>query len=335
MAERQVAELGPGTACCGWNHCGRRLAAGAVDGSISVYDSHPSPCSKWQAHEQSIVNVIWLPPEYGDAIACVCADGTLSLWEEVAEGQLLVSFSGLMYDVLSAIILYFHVTDICAVIRPAPMYAKIKPWVLKVTLYSDGQVKIYELLDSLELDKWQLQAEFQNVTDPVSRFGKPACTSASIAWNPRRGGSEQASFAIGFNSDSPHLNSCKIWEFEEAHQRWLPLVELDSPEDKGDRVCAVAWAPNIGRAYEIIAVATCKGIAIWHIGLNTDPDGRPLAQNVALLSGHNGEVWQLEWDMGGMTLASTGGDGMVKLWQANLDGVWHEQAILDCNGSHV
>lgn len=53
-----------------------------------------------QAHEQSIINVIWLPPEYGDAIACVCADGTLSLWEEVAEGQLLVSFSGLIYDVL-------------------------------------------------------------------------------------------------------------------------------------------------------------------------------------------------------------------------------------------
>ncbi|WVZ69632.1 hypothetical protein U9M48_018393 [Paspalum notatum var. saurae] len=38
--------------------------------------------------------------------------------------------------------------------------------------------------------------------------------------------------------------------------------------------------------------------------------------------------------MGGMTLASTGGDGMVKLWQANLDGVWHEQAVLDCSGSH-
>ena len=49
-------------------------------------------------------------------------------------------------------------------------------------------------------------------------------------------------------------------------------------------------------------------------------------------------MWQLEWDMGGMTLASTGGDGMVKLWQANLDGVWHdkiEQAVLECSGSRV
>ncbi|GJN18361.1 hypothetical protein PR202_gb05514 [Eleusine coracana subsp. coracana] len=283
MAERKVAELGPGAACCGWNHCGRRFAAGAVDGSVSVYDLDASPSSKWQAHEHAILNVVWLPSEYGDAIACVCSDGTLSLWEEVAV---------------------------------------------------DGQVKVFELLDSLELDRWQLQAEFQNIADPVSRFGKPACTSASLAWNPRRGGSQQASFAIGFNSDSPHFNCCKIWEFEEAHQRWLPLVELGSPDDKGDAVCAVAWAPNIGRPYEIIAVATCKAIAIWYVGLNSDSDGGPSTENVAVLSGHDGEVWQLEWDMGGMTLASTGGDGMIKLWQANLDGVWHEKAVLDCTGSH-
>uniref|UniRef100_A0A0D9YBT5 Anaphase-promoting complex subunit 4 WD40 domain-containing protein n=1 Tax=Oryza glumipatula TaxID=40148 RepID=A0A0D9YBT5_9ORYZ len=301
MAERQVAELGAGAACVGWNHCGRRLAAGAVDGFVSVYDSQsqPSPSSKWQAHKHAILNIVWLPPDYGDAIACVCADGTLSLWEEVSEDDQL------------------------------PTWRKCK-----VTAYSDGQVKVYELLDSLELDKWQLQAEFQNITDPVSQSGKPACTSASIAWSPRRGESQQASFAIGFNSDSPNFNSCKIWEFEEAHQRWLPLVELGSPQDKGDIVHAVAWAPNIGRPYEIIAVATCKGIAIWHIGLSAESDGSLSTENVAVLSGHDGEVLQLEWDMGGMTLASTGGDGMVKLWQANLNGVWHEQAVLDCNVSH-
>lgn len=323
MTERQVAELGPGAACCGWNHCGRRLAAGAVDGSVSVYDSQPPPSFKWQAHEQAIVNVVWLPPEYGDAIACVCADGTLSLWEEVAADDQLPTWRNCkIFEDGNSHILNVHFGLHLGILK-------------MVTAYSDGQVKVYELLDSFELDKWQLQAEFQNITDPISRFGKPACTSASIAWNPRRGGSQQASFAIGFNSDSPHFNSCKIWEFEEAHQRWLPLVELGSPEDTGDKVCAVAWAPNIGRPYEIIAVATCKGIAIWHIGLNADADGGPSTQNIALLNGHNGEVWQLEWDMGGMTLASTGGDGMVKLWQANLDGVWHEQAVLDCSGSHV
>lgn len=38
------------------------------------------------------------------------------------------------------------------------------------------------------------------------------------------------------------------------------------------------------------------------------------------------QVWQMEWDMSGTTLATTGSDGMVRLWQSNLNGVWAEQA---------
>ena len=44
------------------------------------------------------------------------------------------------------------------------------------------------------------------------------------------------------------------------------------------------------RPYEIIAVATCKGIAVWHVGFNPESDGRLSTENTALLPGHNGEV---------------------------------------------
>ncbi|KAL3654627.1 hypothetical protein CASFOL_001612 [Castilleja foliolosa] len=64
------------------------------------------------------------------------------------------------------------------------------------------------------------------------------------------------------------------------------------------------------------------------IGSNPDSDGRLSVQRVALLSSHDSEVWQMEWDMSGMTLASTGSDGVVRLWQSNVNGEWHEQAIL-------
>lgn len=43
------------------------------------------------------------------------------------------------------------------------------------------------------------------------------------------------------------LDFQQIWEFKEAHQRWLPVAELDQSGDSDDRVHAVAWAPNIGR----------------------------------------------------------------------------------------
>ncbi|KAF3334998.1 protein SEH1 [Carex littledalei] len=325
--QRVVAALEKDAACCGWNFCGQRLAVGSFDGTVSVYDSHDSssaaassPSHKWKVHTNGISNVVWLPPEAGDAIACVCVDGTFSIWEEVGEdNQTIVWRRCFLLESTSCGIL-----DV--------KFRVFSESMKMITAYSDGHVKIFELVDALDLDKWQLQSDFQNMVDPVSRFGNYDCFSASIAWKQWEAQLQRApaSFVLGFNSDSPQLNSSKIWEFDEAHHRWIMVGELALPEEKGDGVNAVAWAPNIGRPYEIIAVASCKGIAIWHVGLNPGPDGRLSTKKVALLSGHDGEVWQLDWDMSGMTLASTGDDGMVRLWQCNLNGVWHEQAALDC-----
>ncbi|WRX19321.1 hypothetical protein QQP08_011808 [Theobroma cacao] len=150
--EKPLATLERGTTCSAWNYCGERLAAGSVDGSLSILDS-----------------------------------------------------------------------------------------LLQVAAYSDGFVKIFELLDPLELKNWQLQAEYQNV----------------------------------------------------------------------------------------IAVASQKGIAIWHVGSTPDLDGRLSVEKAALLSEHNSEVWQMEWDMSGMTLATTESNGPVRLWQSNLNGAWHEQAAFE------
>lgn len=51
------------------------------------------------------------------------------------------------------------------------------------------------------------------------------------------------------------------------------------------------------RPYELIAVATQKGISIWHLGSNPDPDGRLLVRKVAMLSGHDSEVIALPCSM--------------------------------------
>ncbi|KAL6174825.1 hypothetical protein ACLB2K_051470 [Fragaria x ananassa] len=322
--EKSLVTLEKGTTCSSWNYSGQRLATGSLDGTLTIFDS-PNPSSssfssssKLKVHHASgIVKVVWVPPQFGHAVACVCADGTLSLWEETVEDaqpvqwKLCKSFksdSAQMLDV---------------------EFGSSSSSLKMVTAYSDGSVKIYELLDPLELKNWQLQAEIQNVIDSVSTLGKAVCLQASISWNPRGGESQETSFVLGFNSDTQQLNSSKVWEFDQAHQRWLPVAELASPDEKGVQVYAVAWAPNIGRPYEVIAVATHKGISIWHLGLNPDSDGRLSTEKVAQLTGHKGEVWQLEWDMSGMTLASTGSDGVVRLWQSNLNGVWHEEATLE------
>uniref|UniRef100_A0A803QNB2 Uncharacterized protein n=1 Tax=Cannabis sativa TaxID=3483 RepID=A0A803QNB2_CANSA len=81
-----------------------------------------------------------------------------------------------------------------------------------VAAYSDGHIKVYELLDPLELKNWQLQ----NVSDSVSILSKASCMSASISWNPPRGESQELSFVLGFNSDTPQLNSSKAPKKEKA-----------------------------------------------------------------------------------------------------------------------
>lgn len=320
--DKPILLLDKGTRCTAWNYSGERLVAGLVDGSLAIYDSTDPASSnftctsRFKAQNSSILKVVWVPPEYGDAVACISEDGTLSLWEEVMEDTEAPHWKMCKcFDRNTSQVLDVQLGDVQTCLK-------------LVAAYSDGQVQIYELLDTLELEKWQLQAEFQNVIDLVSKFGSVSCLSASISWNPQRSEVRQSSFVLGFRSNTPALNCAKVWEFDVDHQRWLPVAELSLAEEKGDEVSAVAWAPNIGRPYELIAVATQKGLSIWHLGSNPDPDGRLSVHRVALLSGHDNEVWEMEWDMSGMTLATTGSDGVVRLWQSNLNGAWHEQALL-------
>ncbi|KAI3523938.1 hypothetical protein L1887_02461 [Cichorium endivia] len=106
---------------------------------------------------------------------------------------------------------------------------------LKFTVaYSNGLVKVYEILDPMELNNWQLQ-------------------------------------------------------FDQDHQRWLPIAELADNADKGDQVFFVAWDPNIGRPFELMAVVTSKGISIWQRASNPDLDGRLFVEIVVTFPCHDNE----------------------------------------------
>ncbi|XP_076898039.1 protein SEH1-like [Bidens hawaiensis] len=321
--EKSIATLDKGTICSSWNYCGQRLATGLIDGTVSIFHTTDPASSfftstfNFKVNNGSVTKVVWVPPEYGDAIACICSDGSLSMWEEISEDSEPVqwkqctSFGGPLEQVLDG-----------------QFGNSISS--LKLTIaYSNGLVKVYEILDPMELKNWQLQAEFQNVTDPLTKFGKATCSLASVSWNPQRSESRPASFVLGYNSGTSQLNSPKVWEFDQDHQRWLPVAELAEISDKGDHVNALAWAPNIGRPYELIAVATSNGISIWQMASNPDSNGRLSVEKVAMFPCNGNEVWQMEWDMSGMTLATSGTDGRVRLWQSNLNGNWHEQAIIE------
>ncbi|KAL5564782.1 hypothetical protein UlMin_027946 [Ulmus minor] len=175
-----------------------------------LFDLSPS-CS---VHYAGLWKVFWVPPEYGDAVVCVCADGTLSLWEEVVE---------------------------------------------------DAQPLQWKLCKRFNSNSAHVLA----IQLGVSFYGlKMLATSKRELLDPF--------FVFGFNSSTPQLNSSKVWEFDQAYQRWLSVAELALPGDTGNQVY-----DNWSRSNGIVSV-----------------------DKVALLTGQQGKVWQMEWDMSGMTLVT-------------------------------
>ncbi|KAH9308922.1 hypothetical protein KI387_036833, partial [Taxus chinensis] len=192
-----------GVHCNAWNYCGERMAGGSLDGSVHIFDSHKDEASqftctnKWKAHNGSIVKLVWAPPEYGDVIACCCMDGTISLWEEIREDTESCEWK---------LCKCFQDSNVPALdIQFGNCLSGLK----LVSAYADGHAKIYESLDPLELKRWQLQAEFPNVSDTVERFGKCSCLTASISWKSSTSATQQPTFILGFNSNLPHFNVAK------------------------------------------------------------------------------------------------------------------------------
>ncbi|KAI8523747.1 hypothetical protein RHMOL_Rhmol13G0096300 [Rhododendron molle] len=84
------------------------------------------------------------------------------------------------------------------------------------------------------------------------------------------------------------------------------------------------------RPYEVIITGTHKQIPIWHLGLNPNLDGKLSTE----------KVWKMEWNISGMTLATTGGDGvsMIELSRTQDEGVGDGTTsviVLACEMLHV
>jgi nucleoporin SEH1 len=57
----------------------------------------------------------------------------------------------------------------------------------------------------------------------VSSFGKALSLSASISLNPQKAGSQESSFLVGFNSNTPELNSSKVTK---SSPNFVPVISF-------------------------------------------------------------------------------------------------------------
>lgn len=235
--------------------------------------------------------VSWAHPEFGQVLASCSSDRMVHIYEEqvdVRSGVRTWKKQGRLVDSRDS------VQDI----QFAPRHLGLK----LATCSLDGRVRIYESQDVMNLSVWPLVEEFE-----AARGG-----AHCLSWNTSP-------------FDAPMMcvaseREVKLWEFNGAARRWAAVASLEGHADQVHDVC---WAPNLGRAYHLIATA-CKDGCVRIFKLAYDKKQSTYTPEViATLPHHRSEVWRVSWNVSGTILASTGDDGVSRLWKSDFNGTWH------------
>jgi nucleoporin SEH1 len=148
----------------------------------------------------------------------------------------------------------------------------------------------------------------------------------------------------------------RIWGFASAARCWIPMLELHG---HSQGVHDVAWAPNVGRSFHLIAAAGREGtVSLWRVQPEATADVAPPAASTAASPGGSlsrpaiewlvrpqagtivggshvsswsdhapgAKVWRVDWNVVGTALASSGDDGMVYFRKQSASGLRWEAA---------
>ncbi|KAI8823056.1 WD40-repeat-containing domain protein [Fimicolochytrium jonesii] len=310
---------------------GKRLATCSSDQKIKVWDYDDEtgewlPNDSWKGHDSSVLRITWAHPEYGQVFATCSIDRTIRVWEEQdqeaknggrrwAEKARLADSKGTVQD-----------------IKFAPTHLGLK----FASCGADGIVRMYEAMDVMQLGHWTLMDDIEVVPGAKDPEGQMC-----LSWCPSRFQPQMLAVGHGFMLTHASPTTTQIYRLD-PHNKWLPHEVLTGHTDV---VTDVAWAPNVGRSYQLIATA-CKdkcvrifklveeggrgttGAAGFATGFATKAARKFRVLTVATFSDHAAEVWRVEWNVTGTVLSSSGDDGKVRLWKASFLDEWRCMSII-------
>nr|CAG4644878.1 EOG090X080D [Leptodora kindtii] len=100
----------------------------------------------------------------------------------------------------------------------------------------------------------------------------------------------------------------------------------------------IAFAPNLGRSYHILGVAS-KDVRIIILRPPQKDAFTPCSTSqleifqAAQFDDHNSTVWRISWNITGTILASSGDDGCLRMWKANYLHNWKCVGVLKGDGT--
>ncbi|CAH0713076.1 unnamed protein product, partial [Brenthis ino] len=310
---------------------GERMATCSSDQYVKVWDADGQGSwrltASWKAHHGSVWKVTWAHPEFGQVLATCSFDRTAAIWEEVGDTTASGSEKGLRTWVKRSNLVDSRtsVTDV----KFGPKHLGL----LLVTCSADGIIRIYEAPDVMNLAQWTLQHEI------------PTKLSIScLSWNPSLSRSNTNPPMLAVGSDEPNnVNATStqsdkvsnnekvfIYEYSESSRRWTRTECLSSVVEP---VNDIAFAPNLGRSFHLLAVAT-KDVRIIKLEPIPETSGasngsvRFKSEVVAAFDDHMSNVWRVSWNVTGTLLASSGDDCCVRLWKMQYMNQWKCCAVL-------
>jgi len=342
-----------------YNWHGKRMATCSSDQHVKIWErdevNKTWTCSaSWKTHFGSVWKVDWAHPEFGQVIATCSFDRTAAIWEEVAGGSPQISSSD-KKKVLSAnektlsssgsavgghnnshnwvkrtslVDSRTSVTDV----KFAPRHLGL----MLATCSADGIVRVYEATDIMNLSEWSLQHEI------------PCKVALScLSWNPSLARFHPPMLAIGSDDQSSSGSKVFVYEYSESARRWL---RIDAFTAMTDLVHDIAFAPNLGRSYHVLAIAskelkmlaikplsgphltTTQNSAVKRIDDSQSTVTKYDIRMAGQYNDHGSSVWRVSWNVTGTILASAGDDGQVKLWKSDYLDHWKCSATLYGSG---
>ncbi|KAG5670547.1 hypothetical protein PVAND_000801 [Polypedilum vanderplanki] len=288
---------------CSYDYYGQRMATCSSDQTIKIWEQNEKGqgqwivSASWKAHSGSIWRLSWAHPEFGSVIASASFDRTASVWEETAEQKPTPSSTPAKRWIRRT-----NLVDSRTSVTDVKFSPKNLGLVL-ATSSSDGIIRIYEAPDICNLSQWTLQHEILCKL-PLS----------SLSWNPSLFRAHAPMIAAASDVATSNEPKVFVFEYSELNRRWTKTESINVTEP----VHSIEFAPNVGRSYHILAVAS-KDVSIFNLKPIVEQTGtsRFEVSQAAQFNDNFCTVWKVTWNVTGTMLATSSDDGYVRIWRMN------------------
>ncbi|KAI8912440.1 WD40-repeat-containing domain protein [Gorgonomyces haynaldii] len=287
-----------------YDEYGTRIVTCSSDQKLKIWDwvdSHWELNDSFRAHDGSILKASWAHPEFGQ-VFCTCSfDRTIRVFEEVQQETKKSSkrwiekqrFSDSKATVLE--------------VSFAPHHFGLK--IASVDSY--GMVRIYECLDPVNLGPWEMQEVDLGRESTEGHYSIDWCKALHL---PQM-------FVVSKD------NAARVYSLDKSN-KW---VQGELLSGHLDTVRSVAWAPQVGKSYQMIATGSKDGhVRIYKLSMKPGESrvNKPFqVEQVGDLT-HAGQVWHVSWNITGTVLSSSGDDGQVKLWKSSYLDEWRMLSVI-------